>query len=225
MKRNRIFWLFAVVLVLTMVSTSLVSGTFAKYTKQVSATDTARVAKFAFDLSDGTNTLDEATAAPVSIDLFDTVDAGLYDDGTDGTFIAPGTTGSVVLSLDNLSEVDITVAFALTETNAGNIPIYYTIGAGTQRYSAVLSGDYVVSVDTLTYQTLAQMQTALNALAGTVQASDGTTAVSLADITLNWTWAFETAGTGQSDTLDTALGVAGTATVKLDIACTVTQVD
>lgn len=221
MKRNRLYWLFSLVLVLTLVSFTLVSGTYAKYTKQVTATDTARVAKFAFDLSDGTNTLDEATAAPVSIDLFKTTDAGLYDNGTNGTFIAPGTTGSVVLSLDNLSEVDITVAFALTETNAGSIPIYYTIGEGTQRYSAILSGSYGAE----SYQTLAQMATAVNALAGTVQASDGTTAVSLADITLNWTWAFETAGTGQTDTLDTALGVGGTATVKLDIACTVTQVN
>ncbi|MDD4493247.1 MAG: hypothetical protein PHV32_02685 [Eubacteriales bacterium] len=225
MRKNRIFILFAVVLVLTLVSTSLVAGTYAKYTKEVTGTDTARVAKFAFNLKDGATKLADQTTDtsldPISINLFDTVDEGLYSNGLNGTFIAPGTTGSLELSVDNLSEVDIAVAFDLTETNDDSIPIYYTIGAGTQRYSAVLSGSYGAE----SYKPLTDLATDVNTLAGTVEASDGSVAESLAGITLNWTYAFDSAGTGQTDADDTALGIAGTATVKLDVACTVTQVN
>ena len=46
MKKNRMMRLASVLLVLTLLSTSVISGTFAKYVTSDQASDTARVAKF-----------------------------------------------------------------------------------------------------------------------------------------------------------------------------------
>lgn len=46
MKKNKMMRLASVLLVITLLTTSVISGTFAKYTSQDSATDTARVAKW-----------------------------------------------------------------------------------------------------------------------------------------------------------------------------------
>jgi len=222
MKKNWAFRLAGLAIVMTLVTSSLVAGTYAKYTQAVTGAATVRVAKFAFNLKDGTGTFTQAQSGEAAFDIFSYTDSGVYDDGSDGTFIAPGTTGSLALEVENLSEVDVTATFALTETNAGSVPLYYTLGADTQRYSAVLTGGYDGGG---TYQGLAALQSALATAAGTLQASDGTTPTEIT-LTLNWIWAFETAGTGQSDALDTALGVNATPpTVKLAIATTVTQKD
>lgn len=50
MKKNRMMRLASVLLVLTMLSTSVISGTFAKYTTQDSAEDSARVAKWGVEV-------------------------------------------------------------------------------------------------------------------------------------------------------------------------------
>jgi len=213
----------ALLFVLTLTTSSLVAGTYAKYTQVVTGAGEARVAKFAFNLKDGTGTFTQSQVGEATFNIFSYTDTGVYNDGVNvEKFIAPGTTGTFTLTIENLSEVDVTAAFALTETNAGNIPIYYTVGAEPQRYSAVLTGTYDTDK---TYGNLAALKTAMEtAVAGTLEATDGVTPTT-ASVTLKWTWAFETAGTGQSDSLDTALGLAGTATVKLTIATTVTQVD
>lgn len=50
MKKNKMMRLASVLLVLTLLSTSVISGTFAKYTTQDSASDSARVAKWGVEL-------------------------------------------------------------------------------------------------------------------------------------------------------------------------------
>ena len=220
MKKNWILKLAMLVMVLTLVTMPMVSSTYAKYTSSVTGSDTARVAKFAFNIKDGGTTIGTQASTVGTYDIFTYTDAGVYDNGVNtDKFIAPGTTGSIPVTVENLSEVDVAVTFVLTETNAGGIPVYYTVGVEAQRYSAVLTGTY----GTGTYKVLSELATAM---AGTtLEATDGTTPTT-ATYTLNWTWAFDTAGTGQTDALDTALGTAATSsTVKLQIATTVTQIN
>jgi len=211
-------------IVLTLISSSLVSVTYAKYVKQVTGTDSVRVAKFAFKVKEGAVELTEGSTASATFDIFSmTEDTGVYNNGSSGTFIAPGTTGDFTISLENLSEVDVTAAFALTETNASSVPVYYTIDGSTQRYSGVLNDD---TYDTnKTYQSMAEFAAALGTATGTLEATDGSASTSI-DVKVYWTWAFESAGTHQTDTGDTALGVAAVApTVELDVEVTVTQAD
>lgn len=222
MKKNLPAKLLVLAVMATLITTTLVSGTFAKYVKEVTGSDTVRVAKFAFDLKKGaTKFADQSATATQTIDVFSTTDTGLYNSGVgdDGKkIIAPGTTGSFELKVDNLSEVAVAVSFALAETNTNKIPVYYTIGSDTQRYSAALTDTYTGG----TYKDIDALASALSGF--NLAASSGTLAES--DSTkLNWTWAFETAGTGQTDSIDTALGVTGTAEILLGITTTVTQLD
>lgn len=218
MKKNWAARLVVLVAVLTLITASLVSGTFAKYTTEVSGTDTVRVAKFAFDISEGST---EINTTGTAIDIFTmAADSGVTT--SPAGIIAPGTTGDFAIDLSNTSEVDVDVVFTLTETNSSNVPVYYLYG--TQRYSEVLTGSYTGD-NNGSYQTLAQLATAMQAAAaGLSEATDGVTPSELT-YNLTWVWAFESAGTGQSDAADTALGLAGTPEVTLEITITATQSD
>ncbi len=224
MKKNLATRLGVMALVLTLVTSSLVSGTYSKYVQTATGTDSARVAKFAFNLtpSNGT-TLSQATSSGI-YDVFHYADTGVFGNGLNsGKFIAPGTTGAFTLTVNNLSEVNVNVAFAIT--NVTTIPVYYTYPGGTvptQRYSSVLTGAYTGTVPG-TYKALTVLSTDMSGAA--LAASNGTLATTKA-YTLNWCWDFNNdAAGGGGDSVDTALGVAGTATDALSIATTVTQSD
>lgn len=219
MRKDVLVRLAGLAIMLTLISSALVSGTYAKYASAVSGSDTVRVAKFAFNLKDKTGAVvGSQSVGAATFDIFSTTDDGLYDNGQGGTFIAPGTTGSFGLTLENLSEVDVTASFEFEETNAGNVPIYYTIGEDSQRYSSVLTGLYTGGE----YADMDAFEAAMAAEIGVLEATNGTVA-NTKTVTVNWTWAFESAGAEQSDETDTALGVGGTATVRLDVKVNVEQ--
>lgn len=238
MKKNIAARLGVLALVLTLVTSSLVSGTYSKYTSQVTGNDTARVAKFAFNVKDGTaaDTLSTATQTHVfNIFSYSATDSGVYTSavGLDGKkLVAPGTTGKLALEVDNQSEVAVTAAFTLTEANTSKIPIYYTYSGGTaptQRYSdALVTKTYTPggSGDTGIYKPLSDLA---SAMAASLPATDGTAANQTSKTyTLNWVWSFDQATTSatQSDSDDTTLGTMATLpTVNLSVATTVTQSD
>lgn len=218
MKKNWAARLVVLVAVLTLITASLVSGTFAKYTTEVSGTDTVRVAKFEFDIAEGSTDINTTGTA---IDIF-TIAADSGVTTSPAGIIAPGTTGDFTIDLSNTSEVDVDVVFTLTETNPSDVPVYYLYG--TQRYSDVLTGAYTGD-NNGSYAALSELATDMQtAAAGLSEATDGVTASELT-YNLTWVWAFESAGTGQTDEDDTALGLAGTPEVTLEITCTATQAD
>ena len=79
MKKNRMMRLASVLLVCVLLTTSVISGTFAKYTTTNTASDEARVAYWGFD-----------AAANITFDLFDVKTAGDTGVAADG-LLAPGT--------------------------------------------------------------------------------------------------------------------------------------
>lgn len=112
MKKNRLFILGIFTVMVALVSLSLVSGTWAKYTSSVSASDSATVAKWAWEINDnkvGTDT--------VTFDLFgtiyDTKDSAAESDVKAG-LIAPGTKGSLTFVVENLSEVNAVYSMHFT---------------------------------------------------------------------------------------------------------------
>ena len=215
MKKNWIARIGFLALVLTLVTASLVSGTFAKYTTAVSGKDTVRVAKFDVAVGDGATTFTTGTA----IDIFTmAADTGVAE--IEG-IIAPGTTGDFGIEIENKSEVKVSAALAFEETNTNNVPIYYVYN--TQRYSSVLTGTYTGD-NNGTYKTLAGLAADMVATPIKLDVSGGT--VDEATLALDWYWAFNTAGTGQTDVSDTTLGKAATAPeVTLNITVTATQLD
>ena len=202
MKRNKLFILGICTVMVALVSLSLVSGTWAKYTSTVSGEDSARVAKWAFTVNGDaiTNAADESHPQEITFDLFNTVkdtdgsDESDVENGLgDGqTVIAPGTQGSFTLEFANNSEVnaEYTVHFDITKSDA-TLPIEFSIN--NAHWTANIA-DIVAAIEM----------------------HDGE-----ASHTIYWRWAF----TGD-DAVDTSLGLATTLpTVTVKATVTFVQVD
>lgn len=144
MKKNKMMRLASALLVLTLLTTCIISGTFAKYVTTDSASDTARVAKF-------------GVVASVSGDLFGAtykaVNKGnsitTYDknggtvSSADGEFVvAPGTKNGtgLTLSVSGTPEVSTKVTLGGADKHA-NSDIY--LGAGS--YGVMVAYDGVVT--------------------------------------------------------------------------------
>lgn len=196
--------IFALLLLAVVATSSSVSGTYAKYTSTFTGTtDSARVAKWAFNIEGQT----DATQT-FNFDLFNTVndtldqnkETDVKDGGTTEVIIAPGTEGSFELNLQNNSEVNATYTVNYDVTNNFDIPVEFKVGTGnwTNDLEAVVS-------------------------TATINMNGGEDA-----ITIQWRWAFTGAEsvnytTTQTELTDTALGNAGTATISVQAIVNVTQ--
>ncbi len=218
--KNKTLRLALLVLLLAVVTMSVISGTLAKYVESVTGTDSARVAKFAYTLEGMDGTGDTRT-----LNLFDTTnDTGILANLTDDNkkLVAPGSEGSIDVILTNKSEVKISAGFTLTETNTSSIPIVYKYN--DKYYSSVLPANSQVTLHDGTTDKVT-VTGDLDALATAVGEAEGLAQNATSTISLGWAWAFTGDGTTQSDTTDTTLGKAGTATVELQVKCDVTQLD
>lgn len=209
MRKNKMMRTASALLVATLLTTSVISGTFAKYTSTASAEDSARVAKWSFKVGDKDIVANET----ISFDLFNTVKEADTENTeehlqkTDGTIIAPGTGGSFDIVLTNESEVTAKYAIDFTETNESKVPVEYKIGT---------DGEWTADISTLNIK-------ASDSAEDTLAYANGTKT-----ITVYWRWAYEAADTPvkeQSDVNDTKLGAASTATVAVSAKITATQVD
>lgn len=213
--RSKTLRLALILVLLVAISISVISGTLAKYVDTVTASDKARVAKFEYTITG----LDKATQ---KIDIFNTAaDTGIVGDQTSEKLIAPGTEGSFKVTFTNKSEVLVKAGYTLTETNSNNVPVVY--GFDGKYYSSVLPATTTVTVheggSTIT------VEGDLDALSTAIGEATETANNETKEIEVTWAWAFVGDGTEQTDTKDTALGVAGTATVELEVKCDITQVD
>lgn len=210
MKKNKMMRAASALLVATLLSTSVISGTFAKYTSEASGNDVARVAKWSFNVGDS----DIVAQNTITFNLFDTVneaDTTTKEDNIksakNDTVIAPGTGGSFVISLTNNSEVTAKYKIDFKETNDGNVPIEYSTD----------NKNWKSSIDDLDVNKANADDTALAYNGGTT------------NITVYWRWSYEAtqpdAARDQSDNGDTALGKDGTATVTVSADITATQVN
>ena len=177
----------------------------------MSGEDTARVAKWSFNVSDKNIV---ATSDKFTFDLFKTItdnDGSLGETDIalqDGTIIAPGTSGSFDIVIENTSEVTAQYAIDYTvEKSDQSLPIQFCVSDDT--WTDDLAD--VVANDTTKLK----------------YANDSDD--DKVTIKVKWRWAFER---GADDTekatnnsADTALGNVGTATVKVTAQVTATQVD
>lgn len=195
--------MFALLLALVLVTSYSVSGTYAKYTSTFTGTtDSARVAKWAFEIND------TAVTNSFTFDLFNTVndtDGSQETDvkvGTNETIIAPGTQGSFQIKLANKSEVNAKYSVDYTVTRTANIPVEFSIDGTNWTTDLADVTDVAIGMN----------------------GSEST-------INIQWRWAFEgTASsnftTTQTDATDTTLGSKATAdTITVQAVITATQVD
>lgn len=222
MKKNKILVLGLVAAFVAVLSLTLVSGTWAKYTSTVEGSDTARVAKWSFDSADLTN-------KTITIDLFKTTikDSNGTDNETDVAtsstekIIAPGTQGTGTFALKNTGEVNAKATVTFTVTNTNNIPVKFyaanpNVAEGVTKPNA-LTG--ITNADGTDTYTLTSEEVTL------VMGAEAT------NVTLYWEWPFEavdnieTTDITEDNAYDTTLGIDGTATITVEVTVVFTQVD
>jgi len=198
-KENQLVKFTTLVLLITIVAISLVSGTYAKYTSTVSGSDTAIVAKWDVSAENVSSTTVDIFAESKIYDTNGVVDGDVTaltatddadvknaEEGNNG-IIAPGTWGKFSYVLSNNSDVNATYAVDYTVANAG-VPLKWSIDGKTW-------ADDLADVEA--------------------------TNINMADadktVDIYWMWAF--------DGDDTALGTAGTAAPSITIEVTFEQVD
>ena len=211
MEKNKTMKMILITLLIAMIALVLVSGTYAKYTSSASGSDTARVAKWSFNVG-GTDIVAENT---FTFDLFKTIKDTDGKDETDvvsanaDRVIAPGTRGSFDLVLENKSETSAKYGITYTVTNTESIPVQFSVN-GT---------DWKDNIEELNISA-SDTKTKL-------EANDGT-----ATITIQWKWDYEntkenatTEEKKATDEKDMTLGKAGTAKLIVQADVTATQID
>lgn len=120
MKKNVMMRLASVLLVCVLLSTSVISGTFAKYVTGATAGDTARVAKWGVTVStSGTLFAEQYKDAPIA-DVTDTgenITVQVYDAASvEQDVVAPGTKNDdgMTFEIKGTPEVDTKIAIVLT---------------------------------------------------------------------------------------------------------------
>lgn len=248
MKKNKMMRIASVLLVAVLLTTSIISGTFAKYVTTSSVTNSATVAKFGVtvsasgDLFKDTYTTDATTGV--------TGDTDTLSVKSSQKVVAPGTKNDtgLTLAVTGTPEVDVqltvTVADSFKEVflkKANGLPD--KTGAGE---TFDLADDYYPVKFTLTQTkdgsstplvtkgNLTAVKSALAGISAYANAGDNL-AEKIGTLTLTWEWAFD----GGNDKADTLLGeLAANASAaeltadtdyslntNLEVSITVTQVD
>lgn len=244
MKKNKTMRIASCLLVAVLLTTCIISGTFAKYVTSGTSSDSARVAKFGVTVQATTSSMFKQTyertgALVTTAEITNSVSSSNTDN-----VIAPGTSGSLTkVTLSGTPEVAVRVSYnadlSLGESESaangnwvdkdGNYycPLEFTINGTTYKG--------------LDYTSVATFETAVeNAINGdsngtTDAAKAGATAefapnTNLANITtggldISWNWAFSQ----NTDAKDTYLGNqaanSNAATVTLNLESSVTQID
>lgn len=213
MKKNVMMRLASFLLVAVLISTSAISGTYAKYVTEATGSDTARVAKWGVQLRVGGGSFSDTYATEDDT----TFTGALSVDSEDGAdVVAPGTEddGSAVFSITGTPEVatkiDVVIADSFkdvflkegTYTDFTKV-IGYAEGTNLPLYSTfTLENDYYPVVYTLTQTNSATgklMEPVVGNLNTIKEALSTYTATAAyapnteldAEFELSWAWAFD----------------------------------
>ena len=231
MKKNVMMRVASVLLVAVLMSTCVISGTFAKYTTAADATDTARVAKWGVQITTSSEIFKESYATTDTATAGNEITNSVQVDTAGTNVVAPGTDNSVEFSVTGTPEVAVEVTFDFTVNSDVVIPSGTEIAVD----GTTLQDNYTPVVftlkkgnETLATGTLAQIKAVFDGLDEVFEPNTNL-GTELGTYTLSWEWTFE-----GNDVADTYLGNVAAETVddddtktnidfKFDI--TVTQID
>lgn len=209
MKKNKFLRLASVMLMLCLITTCAISGTFAKYTESGFATDTARVAAWGVEVTG--SFVDDGSAFAETYSSETSGFTGLTVQASEKV-MAPGTSGSLAkVEITGTPEVAVQIKYSgeLTLTNwtdgtSDYCPVVITVNSVEYKMGAVADDANHV------YSTIATFKAAVEA------AIADTTAINVAigsdldgtqGLEVSWAWAYEDTAVGayQTDAKDTAL--------------------
>ena len=222
---NKPMRLSAVLLVMVLLTSCFVGGTFAKYTTQGVGEDTARVAKWGVEVTSSavSNTFSQNYAVKSATDTI-TTNSVVSSNGND--VIAPGTTGEMgVVTISGTPEVAVKV------TNDATLTLANWGVDGAENYCPLIftvnGEEYYIGKSEITNAT--QLKSAVEAAIN--KSSEEFNANSPLDnecLSVSWRWEIDgtTSVSNKNDTNDTKLGDLEEApTVELSVTTTVTQID
>ena len=230
MKKNRAMRIAALLLVLTMMTSCFVGGTFAKYvTAGTTNAQTAKVAKWDVVITPN-GTLFSKTYATDDTSTY--TGANSVETTETWNVIAPGTTKTMTdIVLAGAPEVAYKVTYTaeLTLTNwlakdgvAEYCPIIFTVEGDTYGIPAHLpTGTVLTHECTDITDLIAQVKAAINGTPIVCGPNESLSAVNVPNV--SWSWPFE--NTTANNENDTALGKAVAAEISLKIDVNVEQVD
>ncbi len=221
MKKNKMMRIASALLVVCLLTTCMISGTFAKYTTANYGSDDARVAKFGVNIDISSNSI-------FSISYNNDSNAVTVEASNKNNVVAPGTSGSMAdIEISGTPEVAVNVTYEADlqldgwEDADGNYYCPLEIKVGNE----VLKG--------MNYSNSGLFEAAVEmAIAKSSDQYDPNTVLST-DATapsVSWSWAFDDEeNEGVNDVQDTYLGdqaAAGKAAkIGLELTVTVTQID
>ena len=235
MKKNKLMRLASVLLVAVLLTTSVISGTFAKYVTSDSGSDSARVAKWgveveakSFDLFTDKYKTDDTTATftgDYSVQSADGKD--VFAPGTKGTFADIAIKGTPEVAVNVAVVADVTVSGDWIVDGDFYCPIVITVGdtaiCGLKYDDA---GDFAAAI-----------AAAINGKSKQYAPNQDLPAID-ANFDISWEWAFgdadhvalgcECVAGAQTDANDTKLGnkaVAGDLRIDIGVEISVTQIN
>lgn len=245
MEKNRMMRLASCLLVLTLLTTCMISGTYAKYTTKAEGSDMARVAKWGVTVTANGSTFakdyvkNDTTVSTIAKSVVAAASAGEETDN----LVAPGTSGTMTkMKLTGTPEVAVKVSytgsFDISENwtdKDGNFycPLIITISKTGGSEVKVQQNETITTVDLFEQA----VNNAIKAYSKEYEANTDLSEKGDASLTISWEWPFETGTDDDKKTAnnvkDTYLGnvAAGTVTgktaptVTLTVTTTVTQID
>ena len=216
MKKNYVMRIAAVLLVLVLLSTCVVSGTFAKYVTAGNASDSATIAKWGVTVEANTSTVATVT------EIGGAAEAQVKS-ATPEVILAPGTEVAKLadFTISGTPEVAVSVSYTADLVLAG-----WALSGGTYYCPLEVTVNSTVYAGK-DYTSMAAFEAAVEAAIAAVSAeyavsSNLSTAVAPQ---VSVAWAFN----GGNDSADTYLGnqasIGNAPTVSLTITATVTQID
>lgn len=234
MKKNKAMRLASVLLVLTLLTTCMTAGTFAKYTTGAEGTSTARVAKFGVNVSvDAGNVFGQKYKNETNGNGV-TVEENAITVKADEMVVAPGTKGEMTFSITGtpetsvslnvvLSEIkeigleagkysyeDVSPARSVTVAAGGYDPVQWTL----KKNHTVVSHSSEKLENTTLVKIKQYLEDNVNGLSKTEYTTDAFSNA-VGDYTLSWEWKFTDDSNDDKDTLLGDLGT-DTYTIKKD---------
>ncbi len=233
MKKNNMMRLASVLLVLVLLTTCAISGTFAKYVTSASVADDARVAKWGVAVT-ATGSLYETeyeNDGVVEKDLAgNDIAMTVVSSGTDDV-VAPGTakTDGLTFTITGTPEVAVNVSFNISNVKDVILPVGeyndYTTGNDTADTFEVTGTAYEPIVYTLKKGDaevasggMDDIETYLNSIEGNYEANTNLE-TTFGTYTLSWAWAFGDPANNQADTF---LGQVAAGTQELPEGASIT---
>ena len=238
MKKNVMMRIASVLLIAVLLTTSAVSGTYAKYVTSGTGTDSARVAKWGVTVTaDFSDLFTERYDTHVNWNG-DTDGDSVVSSEVNTDVVAPGTDGTLAnFTVNGQPEVDVNVSYKAELTLSNWYADTDNDGMYDDEYCPIV---IIVNGTSYSAETISDLETkveeAITNAAANYNAGTGLSDVVPDDLNVSWKWHFvggAEGGTGpdfQKDEFDTDLGnyakhENNPPTISLTVTCTVTQVD